>query len=79
MSNMSYCHFENTASDLADCVEAQDSFDELFEYGDGSSTRTHRQELSSREESAYLRLLVLADRLLSMADKEDLKAAGVEL
>lgn len=25
MSNMSYCRFENTSHDLADCIEAMDS------------------------------------------------------
>ena len=33
MSNMSYCRFENTASDLADCLEhIGDDEDEMSEY-----------------------------------------------
>lgn len=31
MSNMSYCRFENTAGDLADCWEHFDNFEELSE------------------------------------------------
>jgi len=32
MGNMSYCRFENTASDLADCAEHMDEMEELNKY-----------------------------------------------
>jgi hypothetical protein len=32
MANMSYCRFENTYSDLADCVQALRNGEEISEY-----------------------------------------------
>lgn len=32
MSNMSYCRFENTASDLRDCLEALDNGEEISKH-----------------------------------------------
>lgn len=44
MSNMSYCHFENTATDFGDCVAALEVYDFLGTkhyrviFADGSET-----------------------------------------
>ena len=55
MSNMSYCRFENTANDLADCVQA-------IEYGETDNMNEYeRQGLS--------RLLELAEQLTSMREE----------
>lgn len=49
MSNMSYCRFENTTSDLRDCVDA-------LEYGDlpTSTTEIHAARRMAKLCKAYL-------------------------
>jgi len=37
MSNMSYCRFHNTVSDLQDCIDAMDELTNLNEYGEKMS------------------------------------------
>jgi hypothetical protein len=68
MANMSYCRWENTAHDLADCVEAFEEegqglihnlFDEREEYG--------------TEWRGFNRVIELARRIVDMADSHDLK------
>lgn len=46
MSNMSYCRFRNTASDLADCAEA---FGEMLE---GNAEKLNREELHAAKRLA---------------------------
>jgi hypothetical protein len=55
MSNMSYCRFENTASDLSDCLDA---------IGD-----TH--DLSEYEWDARKRLIALCHRIIEYTEDED--------
>jgi len=64
MSNMSYCRFENTSSDLQDCVSAMEEAETLKE-----------MDLSTYELSAMKRMAQTAqeflehyDRLLEMVD-----------
>lgn len=57
MSNMSYCRYENTSSDLQDCIDNLDS----PEYEDGSfenlSPRERRSADELREQcETYIRL-----------------------
>lgn len=52
MGNMSYCRFQNTLSDLKDCVEAMYDIDGNF------------QELSKEEARAAKALIVLCDDLV---------------
>lgn len=49
MSNMSYCRFENTSSDMADCLEVSKHGDEdgPFDF----------EALSEHEREGFLRLL----------------------
>ena len=60
MSNMSYCRFQNTLSDMYDC----------FEF-DGEDTDDH-DDLSGDEESARLRMLLLC-RKVTEAHEEELE------
>lgn len=79
MSNMSYCRFQNTAADLADCLEAQEGFtaalDELDEEGD--EVAQGDLPLSPAERMAYIDLLGYARQLLDRADPDHLNEAGV--
>jgi len=54
MSNMSYCRFENTAGDLADCVEAMEEACTMEEL-----------DLSSYELDAMERMRSLCRRFLA--------------
>ena len=54
MANMSYCRFENTARDLADCVQALNTIE--------------RYELSSYEIDGLKDILDLAEKIIE--DKE---------
>lgn len=68
MANMSYCRWENTASDLADCVsefkmEGQAMIDELFDERDEYGT----------EWRGLNRCIELARQLVDLADNHDMK------
>lgn len=54
MSNMSYCRFENTSTDLADCVNAMEEAYNIEEL-----------DLSSYEKDAMDRMVKLCKRFLS--------------
>ena len=54
MSNMSYCRFENTARDLADCVDALNN--------------GHTKDLSSYERRGLSDLLYYAQRIIDLED-----------
>lgn len=59
MANMSYCRFENTASDLNDCLGA---IEEAIE--DGMSLKAFHASLSSDDERhAFRRLISLCDKI----------------
>ncbi len=64
MSNMSYCRFENTARDLADCQEV---LEELF---DGSAEPLSASELAAAKD--------LVSRCLAIA-LNTAEAAGVDI
>lgn len=42
MSNMSYCRFQNTLSDLRDCKEALDDISDLSELSDDEARAAKR-------------------------------------
>ena len=52
---MSYCRFENTKSDLADCLEALDEYDYDVE--------TMANDLSDTEASAMRRLVEMCQQI----------------
>jgi hypothetical protein len=58
MSNMSYCRFQNTLSDLLDCRNALDAMID----GDGDTTRSGA--LSEYEEEAAMQLVELCADIL---------------
>jgi len=53
MSNMSYCRFQNTSSDLLDCITALQEMTEALYSDDPSEEET----VLSREEETYRRRL----------------------
>ncbi len=55
MSNMSYCRFENTANDLADCVSAIE--------------RGETEDLSSYELNGLTRILEMAEDIMQMEEE----------
>lgn len=57
MSNMSYCRFENTSNDLADCVEAMEEAEGLNEL-----------DLSAQEKYAMTRMRRQAERFIAQFD-----------
>ena len=54
MGNMSYCRFENTANDLADCVSAL--------------MRNEAEDLNHYELNGLARILELANDIVDMED-----------
>jgi antirestriction protein len=65
MANMSYCRFENTASDLQDCVYAMEEADDI-----------PGLDLSKYETAAYERLAALCREFLEHDAR--LRAASTE-
>jgi hypothetical protein len=66
MSNMSYCRFENTASDLLDCLEALDAG--IAEHG---TIDAFKETLSSREEQHALEnFLIFCRQVVELEDAE---------
>ncbi len=68
MTNMGYCRWENTAGDLADCIdtfenEGQAMIDEMFDEKDEYGT----------EWRGLNRAIELARRLVDLADGHDMK------
>ena len=62
MANMSYCRFENTSADLADCVNAPSDMNDnggVDNYGCG---------LNQYEESAAKRMRNLCDEYIELYD-----------
>jgi len=67
MANMSYCRFENTLSDLSDCLEAMEEAKSLQDLN-----------LNKYEESAFMEMfrtcrafLAEHERLLNAGDQEE--------
>ena len=58
MANMSYCRFENTAGDMADCMEA-------LRNGEGDD-----ESLSEYERAGKKRLIALAREMVEWADND---------
>jgi hypothetical protein len=63
MSNMSYCRFENTVSDLADCVEVMNecNFD----------PEQLKEKLSPDEFKSYLRMVCIAREISANTPEEE--------
>ena len=61
MSNMSYCRFQNTSSDLLDCITALQEMTEALYSDDPSEEET---VLSREEETSRRRLEVLCREYL---------------
>jgi len=55
MANMSYCRFENTANDLADCVSAIE--------------RGETKDLSTYELNGLTRILEMAEDIMQMEEE----------
>ena len=71
--NMSYCRWQNTAQDMADCVE---SIEDLME---GDDSDNSFQSMSSHEQSGVLSCARQAVEMLANLPPEILAAAGVDL
>lgn len=70
MSNMSYCRFENTSGDFADCVGA---VEEALE--EGMTMEEFRKSLSSYEQAAFSRMIQLCERFQeAVTELEDAQA-----
>lgn len=67
MGNMSYCRWENTSDDMADCVASMDGLD------------INIKTMSSHERSGVLRALRLAAEMLENAPLELLAEAGIDM
>ena len=66
--NMSYCMFQNTATDLRDCVEAMDAAESMAEL-----------DLSRDEKRSYDLMREFCQNFLDIANRLDhAEAAGVE-
>ena len=65
MANMSYCRFENTARDMADC------FGEFEEFiADGGTLNEFVESLSSDyERKSFYRLVQLAQQLVDLHEE----------
>ena len=57
MSNISYCRFENTASDLLDCIESI------------NDNEYYQEELTSYERNGLASLLDYAKEILDMEEE----------
>lgn len=60
MANMSYCRFENTASDLSDCLDA---IEEAYE--NGVTMEQFKKSLSDYELMGFHRLMSNCEALLN--------------
>jgi|WetSurMetagenome_2_1015567.scaffolds.fasta_scaffold07749_12 hypothetical protein len=60
MSNMSYCRFQNTSSDLRDCLDVMRGED--YEY------YPNKKKLSSEERDAMYDIIEMAREIVEIAD-----------
>lgn len=67
MSNMSYCRFENTLSDLQDCKE---QLELLFQRGVEGELPDRISEGNDREREARIKLIELAQEIAEMIEDE---------
>ena len=67
MSNMSYCRFQNTLSDLCDCVY------DMQERANNDGLDEHGEALSSYEKEAMLSLYNLTTEIASVFSDEDIE------
>ncbi|WP_347851757.1 hypothetical protein [Planktomarina sp.] len=63
MSNMSYCRFENTASDLQDCLDA---VEELINYNGKNS---YGEVLNESEKEAFDEMIELTGQFNNLATR----------
>ena len=61
MANMSYCRFENTSSDLEDCLEALREYGSIEDY-------INDKDPSSEEVRSIYKLIELAQELVDEFD-----------
>ena len=75
MANMSYCRFENTASDLDDCLSAmQEALDEGV-----SLSAFHKSLSSSYEKHSFRKLIALCEEIVNTAEQmEELEEVDAE-
>lgn len=69
MANMSYCRWENTASDLRDCVDALSEVENIAEWYAG---------LSEYEQRGFRHIMQQAQFIVNEA-MPDVEAAGIEI
>jgi hypothetical protein len=62
MGNMSYCRFQNTVSDLEDCLDTLNGLDEYYQYYD---------DLSEDEQKALLRLIDICRDIVQLDDYDE--------
>ena len=67
MSNMSYCRFQNTLSDLHDCIN------DMQERANNDGLDEHGEALSSYEKEAMLSLYNLTTEIASVFSDEDIE------
>ena len=77
MANMSYCRFENTSMDMADCVDAMQDMElrdgvwgwYSYDEDDEDIRNGEWNPLSEYEQAGVKRLIDLAQGLLDMTDE----------
>ena len=67
MSNMSYCRFQNTLSDLRDCVY------DMQERANNDGLDEHNEALSDYEKSALRSMYSLASEMVKNFSDEDIE------
>jgi len=63
MSNMSYCRFQNTVSDLEDCFDAMCGNDEYYQ---------SKADISEEELCALERMIEICRDIVNMADDDEI-------
>ena len=67
MANMSYCRWENTSRDFAECVN-----DLSHEMDGGISVQEYYDDLSDYEKVAFWSMIENARELLNLVDSQDI-------
>ena len=62
MSNMGYCRFQNTLSDLRDCLETLEGENEHYQ---------EPEDLSDEEYRAMIRLIEICRDIIEVVDYQD--------
>jgi len=61
MGNMGYCRFQNTSSDLSDCLEVMKGDDDHY---------PNKKKLSEEERDAMYDIIEMAREIVEIADDE---------